>query len=87
MSHALTLDDVLHADRPACTEDLLYRYEPGKRQFLRACAIRFAPAWLAVPAPAQADLVWHHADGCQCRWCAARTEAAPVVEERIAVAC
>ena len=30
MSPALTLDDVLHADRPACTEDLLYRYEPRK---------------------------------------------------------
>ena len=86
MSHPLTLDEVLQSDQPACTEDLVYRYEPSKRQFLRACTIRFAPAWLAVPWPAE-GLAWYHADGCECSSCLTRTEAAPVAPERIAVAC
>lgn len=79
MNHALSLSDVLDADRPACTEDLVYRYLPGKG-FWRACTLRFAPAWLPVPWPAQADLAWQHADSCECPWCQA-TETLAMIEE------
>jgi hypothetical protein len=84
MNHALSLFDVLDADRPACSEDLVYRYEPGKG-FWRSCTIRFAPAWLTVPWPAQADLAWQHTGSCECPWCQA-TEALPMMEAPEAVA-
>jgi hypothetical protein len=71
MSKPLTLDGVVEANRPAYTEGLLYRYLP-KVGFQRACAVRFAPSWLPVPWPAQADLAWYHEDGCDCCFCQPR---------------
>ena len=67
MNKPMTLEQMLETGRPAYSQDLFYRFDPGKG-FAVASFVRFSPSWLPCTIPS-AEVQWIHEEACDCHIC------------------